>query len=454
MDKSPARNFDKDLYQNFPDRSDRVDRPDRPDMPSDKNNDILLADRYKFSTKSIIGRGSFSKVYVGTDITTNNKIAIKKMEIGNFASQMKSRVREEINIAQTLDHPNIVKTYDVVFSTTSDGGSVVYVIMEFCECGTFSRFLINSKMKETRARFFFNQLLEGLKYLQEKNIFHRDLKPDNLLLSDKHRILKIADFGFARYLDEGRMTETICGSRLYMAPEILFGESYTNKADLWSVGVILYQAIYSRHPYQATTHDELITSLKNKSIELPKNVHITPDCVNLICSLLKKNPAQRLSWQEFFTHPWLKHLQIDKRILKLKSTSPSLDERTAEVRASKAIDIGLSTTSAPISISVSPMSLEAMIVGYCSPSSPYAFNNSLEHRRPNVTQSDIIIPDRRETSASGEITGSQEIIKGPEGRGEMIVRVEKPINEKGDGYLTYAWSVISSSMKPLSVFRQ
>jgi len=401
--------------------------------------DITILDRYMFNTSMPIGKGSFSKVYLGTDLANRNKVAIKRMEIGNFSPQMRQRVQEEIDIALKLSHKNIVKTYDVAF-VNEDFGPVVYVIMEYCECGDFAKYLVQDRMKETRAKFFFNQLLEGLKYLQEQNIVHRDLKPANLLLTDKNRVLKIADFGFARHLDAGKMSETMCGSPLYMAPEILFGEPYSSKADLWSIGVILYQALYGKHPFQATTHNELMKALKTGSFELPKNVHLSPNCTDLLITLLNKNPSSRLTWEGFFTHPWLRHLQVDKRIDQLRD---SMEPR------SEPIAIGPSSKSCPISISVSPMSFETLMNGYCSPSSL----NMLDDADLQVVQSDIIIPDVRVPSkASNDKTPSSASEESASGRQQIIVRVEKPKDESS--YLTYAWSFISSSMKPLSVFRQ
>jgi serine/threonine-protein kinase ULK/ATG1 len=392
--------------------------------------EITILDRYKFIPQQAVGYGSFSKVYLGLDTITNEKVAIKKMELGNFSPQMRCRVQEEVTIALKLSHKNIVKTYDVVFED-SDVGPIVYIIMEHCECGDFSRFLINEKMKESRAKFFFNQLLEGLKYLQEQNIIHRDLKPANLLLTDNKKVLKIADFGFARHLGEGRMSETMCGSPLYMAPEVLFGEPYTSKADLWSIGVILYQALYGKHPFQANNHTNLIKMIRSCNIELPKNVHLTPDCLNLLLGLLTKNPNNRLSWEDFFAHPWLKHLQMDKRIDQLRdSMEPGYKIDSSPRQKSEPISIG-GQKQCPISLSVSPMSFETLMNSYCSPSS----SSSLEGDNLNVVQSDIVIADKRNNEK------------------ELIVRIEKP-KENKEGYLTYAWSVISSSMKPLSVFRQ
>ena len=116
----------------------------------------------------------------------------------------------------------------------------MYIVLEYCNNGTFDDFISHKKMSETLAKFYFIQIKDGIEYLNKSGIFHRDLKPENILVhagrgddNDNHFILKICDFGFAKNLDNNILTTTICGSPLYMAPEILKRKSYTNNADIW-----------------------------------------------------------------------------------------------------------------------------------------------------------------------------------------------------------------------------
>ncbi len=137
----------------------------------------------------------------------------------------------------------------------------------------------------------------------------RDLKPQNLLLSDNtpQAVLKIADFGFARHLQQQELADTLCGSPLYMAPEILQSHKYDAKADLWSVGTILYELVVGRPPFNGSNHVALLHNIERHEAKIPEQIakHLSPACVDLIYSLLKRNPVQRISFEEFFNHPFL-----------------------------------------------------------------------------------------------------------------------------------------------------
>lgn len=147
------------------------------------------------------------------------------------------------------------------------------------------------------------QLTEILSVLQ------RDLKPQNLLLSDHtpQAVLKIADFGFARHLQQHQLADTLCGSPLYMAPEILQSHKYDAKADLWSVGTILYELVVGRPPFNGSNHVALLHNIERNEAKIPDQIarNLSAACVDLIYSLLKRDPVQRISFEEFFNHPFL-----------------------------------------------------------------------------------------------------------------------------------------------------
>jgi serine/threonine-protein kinase ULK/ATG1 len=261
--------------------------------------DGLIKGRYQITQSNAIGRGSFSRVYLGVDCQTHQPVAIKKIDLGSVGTVSAEKLTQELTIVQTLDHPNIVKTFDVMTHDLD-----VYIIMEYCSGGDFSKFLANKAEKEAKVRYYFHQLMEGLRYLRQRQILHRDLKPANLLLTNDNRTLKITDFGFARNMPDNTLTETLCGSPLYMAPEIFIDSTYSTKSDLWSLGVILYQSLYGKPPFNAKNQVELIQDLKKNEITYPKNVHVSPACLDLLHGLLRKDPHLRITWSEFFYHPW------------------------------------------------------------------------------------------------------------------------------------------------------
>ncbi|CAM9768528.1 unnamed protein product, partial [Heterosigma akashiwo] len=148
----------------------------------------------------------------------------------------------------------------------------------------------------------------GLRAIWSANLLHRDLKPQNLLLThyddDARALLKIADFGFVRQLEEGALAETQCGSPLYMAPEILDGKSYHATCDLWSVGVILFQMLTGSPPYKGKNALDLRRNIGGRVI-VPRDVQLSKDAISLLKRLLVPDPLRRAGYEEFFAHSYL-----------------------------------------------------------------------------------------------------------------------------------------------------
>jgi serine/threonine protein kinase len=252
--------------------------------------------------KQKIGKGSTSSVYKGYHEFTNVEVAVKKMDYANIDEKLKKQITRETELMKTLTHENIVELYDVIYDPKIS--DYIYLILEYCHQGDLSKFLNKRPMKEKYAKKYMIQLIEGLKYLSENNIIHRDLKPQNIMVTNND-IIKICDFGFARYVDQHQsMLKTLCGTPLYMAPEIINHSKYSNKADLWSIGIILYEILFAKRPYNATTFYNLVQQINNNSLVFPNYIEISTSCQDLIKSLLIKDPEKRISWTGFFNHPW------------------------------------------------------------------------------------------------------------------------------------------------------
>ncbi|EIN14702.1 kinase-like protein [Punctularia strigosozonata HHB-11173 SS5] len=319
-----------------------MDRPEEKEVPTP----------YVISTH--IGKGSFADVYKGYHGETHQQVAIKTIKRDGLTTKLLDNLKSEIDILKSLSHRHITKLLDIV-----RGEYRIYLIMEFCSGGDLTNYIKKrgrvegleyipspgaapqyyshprtGGLNEIVVRSFLRQLARALKFLRTRNLVHRDIKPQNLLLNPASPeelarghplgvpILKVADFGFARSLPNAMLAETLCGSPLYMAPEILRYEKYDAKADLWSVGAVLYEMAVGRPPFRAQNHIEL-----QKKIEQSRNgpkfpdedpryqvnadgklvdgkgeeVQRVPDDVKqLIRGLLKKLPAERLTFEEFF----------------------------------------------------------------------------------------------------------------------------------------------------------
>jgi serine/threonine-protein kinase ULK/ATG1 len=268
--------------------------------------------KYTIDLSQCLGKGAYSKVFVGYD--DGIKVAIKYISKKDMTPKLIQRLEQEINIMKLLKcnpHPNIVQCLDVV-----EKNQDMYIIMEYCDSGDLS-VLLKKPIKEKYVQFYMCQLNHGLKFLDKMKIFHRDIKPKNILLTRNRKILKIADFGFAKVVEEENLIfNTLCGSPLYMAPEIMKKNASSTKTDLWSIGMIIYEMLFGIHPFKNTNNIfDLMYAIETQEIIIPPpntiNNKLSPECLHLLNCLLKKNENIRLSWDNFFTHSWLNKYIIE-----------------------------------------------------------------------------------------------------------------------------------------------
>lgn len=268
---------------------------------------------------SKIGQGSFATVYKAQHKITNQVVAIKAVLRNKLTKKLQVNLESEISILKAVHHPHIV---GLIECQKTEGH--IYLVMEYCSMGDLAQYIKRKRpskgarggLSEHFVRHFLKQLADALKFLRSHNLVHRDIKPQNLLLippndQDDVPLLKVADFGFARNLPNASLADTMCGSPLYMGPEILSGQKYDAKADLWSVGAVLYEVVTGRPPFRAQNHIELLKKINENEdrIRFPDekaDTVATPignDIKDLIRKLLKKNPVERISFEEFFMHP-------------------------------------------------------------------------------------------------------------------------------------------------------
>ncbi|GAB4847718.1 hypothetical protein Ancab_026780 [Ancistrocladus abbreviatus] len=264
---------------------------------------VLIGD---YILREKVGEGPSSTVWRANDRTTGKEVALKQVYLSKLNRTLKASLDCELNFLSSVNHPNIIRLFH--FFQVDD---CMFMVLEFCAGGNLASYIRrHGRVQEQIAREFIHQLGAGLRILKSHHIVHRDLKPENILLSSCERkpILKIADFGLSRILDIGDYAETVCGSPLYMAPEVLQFQLYDDKVDMWSIGAILFELLNGHPPFCGRTNVQLLQKIK-KCACLPFSQFILrelhPDCVDICSRLLAIDPVHRLSFDEFYQHRFL-----------------------------------------------------------------------------------------------------------------------------------------------------
>ena len=192
--------------------------------------------------KNAIGKGAYAKVYHGYHKHTKLDIALKKILFNKLPANVKDKVISEIHILQSMKHSHIMGLYEYRFD-----GDYLLLVTEYCKDGDLDKWLKQEHDIKERLDIMV-QIIRGMDYLHQNNILHRDIKPNNILLHDG--VVKICDFGFSTMIKEyNQLFNTICGTPLYMSPELLFMQPYTIKSDIWALGILFYIIMYKSHPF-------------------------------------------------------------------------------------------------------------------------------------------------------------------------------------------------------------
>lgn len=276
---------------------------------------------YRLDNKKIIGKGAFSTVYFGINVETYEKVAIKKYFCNRTDTNAHALdvIEREIKIVSYLmkhsSHENLVRYFDVVRTRM-----VVYIIMEYCAGGTFSSLFVKP-MKEKYVQYYFKQLMEGLKALHNMNIIHRDIKPDNILLANDYRTIKICDFGFSYLINNDSndsLDNTVYGSPIYMAPENFITNTTSNvsnidtKSDIWSAGIILYEMIYGYHPCRGSKDIKTIQVASHHiNINNYDDLDVNNNGINLLRNMLNLDNVTRITIDNIIESLWLKSFDIE-----------------------------------------------------------------------------------------------------------------------------------------------
>jgi serine/threonine protein kinase len=264
--------------------------------------------RVKVSHKAVIGKGSFGVVYQAMNLDTNHIIACKEICLVNKGSNAHSsadqvkQIKQELAMLKQLDHPNIVKCLG-----EDCDDKFLRIYMEYVTGGSISSIIkMFGSLQEKQASIFTHQMLEGLLYLHAKNICHRDLKGDNLLI-DTRGVLKLADFGTAKEL-ASQATSTVAGTAYFMAPEVIQGVGHGVEADVWSVGCCVIEMITGKPPFFHLKNQYAImmhVAENSKSLDDVFPAGVSPECTAFLKRCLIRNPHDRATVKELLRHKWI-----------------------------------------------------------------------------------------------------------------------------------------------------
>uniref|UniRef100_A0A8C7FKX5 non-specific serine/threonine protein kinase n=1 Tax=Oncorhynchus kisutch TaxID=8019 RepID=A0A8C7FKX5_ONCKI len=264
----------------------------RPSMPRCRNSVATTAEETphigNYRLLKTIGKGNFAKVKLARHVLTGKEV-----------TQTHTLLFREVRIMKLLNHPNIVKLFEVI-----ETEKTLYLVMEYASGGEVFDYLVaHGRMKEKEARAKFRQIVSAVQYCHQKCIVHRDLKAENLLL-DSDMNIKIADFGFSNEFVMGSKLDTFCGSPPYAAPELFQGKKYDGpEVDVWSLGVILYTLVSGSLPFDGQNLKELRERVLRGKYRIP--FYMSTDCENLLKKFLILNPTKRGSLEQIMKDRWM-----------------------------------------------------------------------------------------------------------------------------------------------------
>ena len=264
-----------------------------------------------FKILKILGRGSFGKVCLVEYLPTHEIYAMKslKKDILIQEEKIESTLLEK-EILENINHPFLV---GLVFCFQTE--QRINFVMPFIPGGELFQHLKKVKhFSEQKVKFYAAQIAIAIQYLHDMGIVYRDLKPENVLIDEKG-YLRLTDFGLAKKLKDGEMTNSFCGTPEYLAPEIINGKGYDKNADWWAFGILIYEMICGIPPFYVQDLDKMYTLIKNEKIKFDRKFLISKDAKDLMTRLLEKNVENRLcsheGIEEIKKHPFFKSIDFD-----------------------------------------------------------------------------------------------------------------------------------------------
>ena len=287
-----------------------------------------INDDYKFG--ETLGQGSFGTVRKAVHKQTGQERAIK---IFKKRGQDERKLLLEVNILSKLTHPNIMEIYEFYEDKAN-----FYIVSELCKGGElFDKITEKGCFKEAEACPIMLQIVSAICYSHSNRIVHRDLKPENIMLektNNNNILIKLIDWGGARYFSKNKKMSTIKGTPYYIAPEVM-REVYDEKCDIWSIGVIFYVLLCGYPPFNGDTDIEIMQNVQRGQFIFPEEEWdvISPEAKDLITKMLTYEPSKRISAKEILLHPWFSH--YEEKIKEDKSVARSAFENMKRFKRNK-----------------------------------------------------------------------------------------------------------------------
>lgn len=265
-------------------------------------------DNYILNIDHVLGKGASGSIVLSYDTLNHRFLAIKIISLTEITDSKEFEYRKsEIVNMQIANHPNIVRLIDVRRSKSN-----IYLVMEYCEGGNLESYINErgGRLSEKEALRILKKIVKGYQYLHSLNIVHRDLKLANILTH--HGEVKIADLGYSKLVENLKKDFLLSrvGTMLYMSPQILAAEHYTDKTDVWSLGVMYYQMLFGRSPWNISSFSNSVVVflkvIREQGLSFPKDVKVSQKAKNLIQEMLMYDEEDRISWEEIFQESYLK----------------------------------------------------------------------------------------------------------------------------------------------------
>ena len=292
----------------------------------------------------LLGTGSYGKAFLCTNRVDNSQCVVKQINIQNMSEKDKQETLNEARILEKLDHPNIIKFKEVFIANKPV--KTLNIVTEYADGGDLALTIKNQKneyFKESQILDYFTQICLAIKHIHTKHIIHRDLKSQNIFLT-KNNLVKLGDFGIAKNLSyTWQKAKTMIGTPYYLSPEIVNNKPYSFKSDIWSLGVLLYEMMALKMPFDANSLPMLtLKIIKGNYAPLPQR--FSHDIRDLVSQLLNVEPEKRPSIDEILKVPFIKNRisnylneneynrGLSKSIVKLyqKEQKPNFQEKKVE----------------------------------------------------------------------------------------------------------------------------